>query len=102
MHVYYSHNALRRKTYNGGEELLRMGEHMRTGTFCLDETADDEALEKAWNAWIAELMAQGLRPADQPIRWTETTATYRLFSVEHEQLEHTLDFDMTKLGKVGA
>lgn len=75
---------------------------MRTGTFSLDEAADDEALEQAWNAWVDELMGMGLRPADQPIRWTETTATYRLFSIEHEALEHTLDFDMAKLGKVGA
>jgi hypothetical protein len=46
--------------------------------------------------------AQGLRPADDPIRWTETTATYRTFdvAVEEEAEEFTLDFDIAKLGRI--
>lgn len=51
----------------------------RTATFTF---ADPETVEDEWNTWVMELFAAGLRPADCAFRWTDNSATYRLFPVD--------------------
>jgi hypothetical protein len=80
--------------------MKRIG-HQRLGTFDLSGVADGD-LEKAWNDWTTMLLGRGLRPAEHAVRSTETSATFRLFQVEHEEQEFTLDFDIAKLGALAA
>lgn len=76
----------------------------RTATFEIELTGggDDLALERAWNDWVSSLRVQGLRPSDEALRSTETSVTYRVFRLDHEELVQALDFDMSRLGALAA
>jgi len=75
--------------------------YQRLGTFDLSSAVDGD-LEKAWNDWTTMLLGRGLRPAEHAVRSTETSATFRLFRVEHDEAESTLDFDIAKLGALAS
>lgn len=61
------------------------------------DDSDDQALERAWNSFSEALRAQGLRPSEECIRSTPTSVTFRVFVIEHELMNHTLDFDIARL-----
>lgn len=56
---------------------------MRTDSFSLvDLDLDDpEAVELRWNRWVRDLFAEGYRPADQPVSWTDDEVTYTLVPI---------------------
>lgn len=76
---------------------MRLATYDTTGV----DLGDHEAVEKSWNDFVDVLRWQGLRPAEDPLRWTDASATYRVFVIEHDDIPHSLDFDITKLGVEG-
>lgn len=53
---------------------------MLVSTFDYTEIDDNdvESMEAAWNLWVRGLHAAGYYPGDEPLRWTDTSLTYRL------------------------
>jgi len=41
---------------------------------------DPEAMEVAWNNWISELRAIGFQPSEDPVSYTDLSATYVLLA----------------------
>ena len=43
---------------------------------------DTDAIASLWDAWVSELYTRGFEPAEEPLRWTASTVTYRVFPVD--------------------